>query len=271
MKEKLRKIFTKNNIFRYFLPLLLLLTILGSNLSSLNAHELPSDQSDIVVNVDDNFLTAGSATYLNDTWYRVPITMNRPYIPSATYDILFFEDGYSFGSNIGYVLSTVSYSTVSTSIFYASTTYIIRDTQFTYNLGLSTSGNTTLYLYVNTSGGAVAATSIASGLLSNSYIYRASNTSSYESAFSQFTFAIADVDAAIAAAEAAAYAEGVAYGEQHPVGSQLLELFSFIVGIIVNIFLFILTLEVFDISLLAIATVMFVVVGIIWVLKLIRG
>lgn len=271
MKEKLKKIFTKKNIFRYILPLLFLLTLASTNLASLNAAEIPDDLQNTIINSEDNFLTTSSVTSIAPTnWHRVTVTMNRPYISTNRRDILFIDSSFNFGSSYRLLWSTTSYSSLDASALSSSTVDFMRNTEDTIDLGLSASGNVTYYVYVYTLGGSQAAQYFVDYLLNSAYIYRSTDTT-IAGAYNNFYALVADLPADYQTGYDDGYDDGVRYGEQHPVGSQLLNLFSFIIGVVINIFLFILTLEVFDISLLAIATVMFVVVGIIWVLKLIRG
>lgn len=67
------------------------------------------------------------------------------------------------------------------------------------------------------------------------------------------------------------YADGYPDGQLNPTSSQLLDVFSLIVGVVINVFAIFATLEIFDISIMSILGVVIAFAGIIFILKLMRG
>jgi hypothetical protein len=78
-------------------------------------------------------------------------------------------------------------------------------------------------------------------------------------------------DLGVSTAYEAGVDDGITQGEQSADSTVLLDAVETVVGIGVNFLLMIMTFSIFDISLLNIALVLIAVIGIVWILKALRG
>lgn len=185
----------------------------------------------------------------NTSWYST----GTDYLPNDT----------KIGSN-NFVGSVVKFSLV-----------ITNNTNNDYSLYLDTSssGNFTHYQYYN--GSIVGRPLIVNYAISENQIIVPSQysyeikTSSTSNAHYLDAWYLQDLG--LSAAYQSGLDDGIIQGEQSADSTVLLDAVETVVGVVINFILLIMTFSIFDISLLNIALVLVAILGIVWILKALRG